>query len=118
MADMTREELKERIARVVCNFTLKPCPGEACKHCGESATTILALVEEAGYTLSNRSDAELEMREALAPFAMFARPAALAIAGGDDDNIGATVVEHEHQSLSWGAFLMAHKVWNEGKDDA
>ncbi|MCK5013190.1 MAG: hypothetical protein KAS66_05180 [Candidatus Omnitrophica bacterium] len=47
----------------------------------------------------------------LAPFALFAKPAALEIAGGDPDKIGKSVIQHENQALCWGAFLMAREEW-------
>ena len=55
----------------------------------------------------------MNLREVLAPFALFAEPAAVEIAGGDADKFGTVLLVHHHQSLSLGAFLMAKEVWDE-----
>lgn len=46
----------------------------------------------------------LALREVLAPFAFFAKPAAIELAGGDADRIATVLLEHKHQSLGLGAF--------------
>ncbi len=55
----------------------------------------------------------LALRQVLTPFALFAKPAAVELAGGDPDKIGAVVVGYEHQSLVLGAFQMAREVYDE-----
>ena len=53
------------------------------------------------------------LQEVLAPFAFFAEPAAIELAGGDRDKIATVLLKHEHQSLVLSAFLMAREVWDE-----
>lgn len=58
----------------------------------------------------------MALREVLAPFAFFCKPAAIKLAGGDPDKIGTVLLKHKHQSISLGCFLMAREVWDELND--
>ena len=42
----------------------------------------------------------MALQEVLAPFALFAKPAAIELAGGDRDRIGTVLLKHKHQSIS------------------
>ncbi len=58
----------------------------------------------------------MAMQEVLGPFALFARPAAVEMAGGDESKIAAVVAQYGTQSLGLGAFIFAREVWDELSD--
>ena len=72
-----------------------------------------AKIKELSTALEAAVAENMTLREVLAPFALFAKPAAIELAGGNKDHIGTVLLEHEHQSLSLGGFLMAREVWDE-----
>ena len=70
-------------------------------------------IKELEKALETSLSESMLLKEVLAPFALFAKPAAIMLAGGDPDKIAAVLLEHGNQSLSLGAFLMARDVFDE-----
>ena len=82
----------------------------------QSPTELGHLIAEEAASLRAENERLQEENELLwqllAPFALFAKPAALEIAGGDPNKIGKTIVQQGNQALCWGAFLMAREEWD------